>query len=117
MRQMIGHFHDAESVMSNNSIWGGFSFLVGFLVVFRTSQAYSRFWDGGTLTHQMMGDWFDAVSSLVAFCTGSKAGEDKVTNFKHILLRLFSLLHAFGILRHRGESWCTSNHVPQLSLA
>lgn len=37
------------------------------LVVFRTGQAYNRFWDGSTLTHQMRGDWFDAASSIISF--------------------------------------------------
>ena len=30
---------------------GGFSFVVGFLLVFRTSQSYARFWDGATKVH------------------------------------------------------------------
>eukprot|EP00438_Fugacium_kawagutii_P017893 Skav201910 [mRNA] locus=scaffold3992:118886:121469:+ [translate_table: standard] len=40
--------------------------ILRILVVFRTGQAYNRFWDGSTLTHQMRGDWFDAASMLHA---------------------------------------------------
>ena len=34
---------DRESILSDAQAFSGFTFLVGFLVVFRTSQAYSSF--------------------------------------------------------------------------
>lgn len=53
MKGYIVFLEDEHSVVKNSQAWSGFGFLVGFLVVFRTSQAYSRFWDGCTATHQM----------------------------------------------------------------
>merc|ERR1719316_1174800 len=91
------YFTDKESVMNNNAIWGGFSFLVGFLVVFRTSQAYNRFWEGCTEMHKMGAEWFDACSSLVAFCKHAATDaetQEKVLRFQNTLIRLFSMLHA-----------------------
>lgn len=83
-----------DSILKETQAWAGFSVLVGFLVVFRTSQAYTRFWDGCTATHMMRAEWFDAASAIVAFCAHSKQTKEKIERFKHILVRLFSMLHA-----------------------
>jgi len=85
------------SVLLNSAVWSGFSSLVGFLVVFRTSEAYSRFWDGCSATHQMRAEWIDAASAMMAFCQFSSAGGDQIVTFKHLLVRLFSLLHAMAL--------------------
>jgi len=84
---------ETDSVFTDNAIWGGFSFLFGFLVVFRTQQAYNRFWEGCTAMHQMGAEWFDACSSLIAFSRHSNCEKYLVLNFRNKLLRLFSLLH------------------------
>jgi len=86
-----------SSILLNSTIWGGFSSLVGFLVVFRTSEAYSRFWDGCTATHLMRAEWIDAAISIMAFCRHSTAPEEEITRFKHLTVRLFSLLHAMAL--------------------
>jgi len=84
-------------VFEDSAAWTGFSSLVGFLVVFRTSQAYTRFWDGCTACHMMRAEWFDACSSLCAFCKHSKSGEEAVLTFQNTLVRLFSMLHALAL--------------------
>jgi len=88
-----------DSILSETQAWSGFSFLVGFLIVFRTSQAYNRFWDGCTATHQMRAEWFDGCSALVAFSEYSKdtSDGDKLWEFRGILVRLFSMLHAVAL--------------------
>lgn len=95
--QQFQHFDNEDSVMNNNAVWGGFSVLAGFLVIFRTSQAYSRFWEGATSTHKMGAEWFDSCSSLVAFCKASTAAPEVVTEFENLLVRLFSMLHAAAL--------------------
>jgi len=82
--------------------YGAFSSLLGFLVVFRTSQAYSRYWNGGGLMQQMEGSWFDAASSLVAFCRVSKAPADQIVRFQHTMMRLFSILSALALTSLQG---------------
>mmetsp|Transcript_23361 Transcript_23361/g.53869 ORF Transcript_23361/g.53869 Transcript_23361/m.53869 type:complete len:645 (+) Transcript_23361:102-2036(+) len=99
----IPWLEDDDSVMSETQAWSGFSFLVGFLIVFRTNMAYNRFWDGCTSTHAMRAEWFDAASSLVAFCKHSKEPAEKVERFKHILVRLFSMLHAAALAEIEDE--------------
>eukprot|EP00929_Paragymnodinium_shiwhaense_P036038 TRINITY_DN19363_c0_g1_i1.p1 TRINITY_DN19363_c0_g1~~TRINITY_DN19363_c0_g1_i1.p1 ORF type:complete len:627 (+),score=121.55 TRINITY_DN19363_c0_g1_i1:129-2009(+) len=79
------------------SILGGFTFILGFLVVFRSQQAYSRWWEGGTLMQQLRGEWFNAASCLFAFCNSEPGQADQVRVFKHQLVRLVSLLYASAI--------------------
>eukprot|EP00928_Gymnodinium_smaydae_P063651 TRINITY_DN4716_c0_g1_i1.p1 TRINITY_DN4716_c0_g1~~TRINITY_DN4716_c0_g1_i1.p1 ORF type:complete len:563 (+),score=93.44 TRINITY_DN4716_c0_g1_i1:99-1691(+) len=93
----LAFLSDAESILLQSQAWGGFSFLVGFLIVFRTSQAYKRFWDGCTATHTMRAEWFDACSALTAFTRFSKAEMKEVMRFKHTVIRLFSMLHAASL--------------------
>mmetsp|Transcript_58940 Transcript_58940/g.108894 ORF Transcript_58940/g.108894 Transcript_58940/m.108894 type:complete len:567 (-) Transcript_58940:103-1803(-) len=91
------HLRNDEEIMTNSQAWAGFSFLVGFLVVFRTSQAYSRFWEGLTAMHMMRSRWLDAASALLAFCKYSEANSDRVTTFESLLIRLYSMLHAAAL--------------------
>lgn len=90
-------FASDDSILSETQAWSGFSFFVGFLVVFRTSQAYSRFWDGSSATHRMRAEWFDACSSLIAFCKHAKAENSAISKFQNTLVRLFSMLHACAL--------------------
>eukprot|EP00747_Dinoflagellata_sp_TGD_P018955 gnl/TRDRNA2_/TRDRNA2_126846_c0_seq3.p1 gnl/TRDRNA2_/TRDRNA2_126846_c0~~gnl/TRDRNA2_/TRDRNA2_126846_c0_seq3.p1 ORF type:complete len:189 (-),score=21.99 gnl/TRDRNA2_/TRDRNA2_126846_c0_seq3:551-1060(-) len=81
----------------HSAAYQGFSSLLGFLLVFRIAQSYNRYWDGCQLTHQMMGDWFAAASSLVAYTNGVGADQVKVQPFKHLIVRLISLLFAVSM--------------------
>eukprot|EP00445_Apocalathium_hangoei_P033336 CAMPEP_0203952862 /NCGR_PEP_ID=MMETSP0359-20131031/86381_1 /ASSEMBLY_ACC=CAM_ASM_000338 /TAXON_ID=268821 /ORGANISM="Scrippsiella Hangoei, Strain SHTV-5" /LENGTH=543 /DNA_ID=CAMNT_0050885981 /DNA_START=87 /DNA_END=1718 /DNA_ORIENTATION=+ len=78
--------------------WSAVISLLGFIVVFRTSQAYSRFWEGTASLYRMQGEWFNAASSLVAFCKLSKADKKDTFIFQHTLVRLVSLLNAVVLM-------------------
>lgn len=79
------------------SVLSGFTFILGFLIVFRSQQAYSRWWEGGTLLQQLRGEWFNAFSSLLAFCNTSPGKQVEVTEFQHRLVRLVSLLYCAAL--------------------
>eukprot|EP00931_Biecheleriopsis_adriatica_P063931 TRINITY_DN38808_c0_g1_i1.p1 TRINITY_DN38808_c0_g1~~TRINITY_DN38808_c0_g1_i1.p1 ORF type:complete len:566 (-),score=102.45 TRINITY_DN38808_c0_g1_i1:91-1668(-) len=83
---------DAEA-----SIMGGFTFILGFLVVFRSQQAYSRWWEGGTLLQQLRGEWFNSFSCLIAFCNAASDKRENVVKFQNQLVRLFSLLYGCAL--------------------
>ncbi|CAK0818197.1 unnamed protein product [Prorocentrum cordatum] len=91
-----------DDILVDNTAWGGFSFLVGFLVVFRTSQAYNRFWDGCTFMHRLQAEWLDACSATIAFTRHSRVDPKIVKDFKHLTVRLFSLLHMFALAYIEG---------------
>mmetsp|Transcript_16159 Transcript_16159/g.48730 ORF Transcript_16159/g.48730 Transcript_16159/m.48730 type:complete len:578 (-) Transcript_16159:147-1880(-) len=86
-----------DSIIRETAAYTTFSSLAGFLVVFRTSQAYGRFWSGCTATHRMRAEWFDSCSQAVAFCKLAKASGDTVSSFQGRLVRLFSMLHAAAL--------------------
>lgn len=90
-----------DTAAMDSTVYNAFSTLLGILVVFRTGQAYNRFWDGSTLTHQMRGDWFDAASSIISFTRTSKADSTKLWDFRQIVVRLFSMLHALSLVTGR----------------
>lgn len=100
-----------NSILNNNGAWSGFCFLVGFLIVFRTSQAHSRFWDGCIFTHQMRAEWFDACSAICSFCAYSECEPDKLMNFKQLLVRLFSVLHAAALAEIED---CTKDDIDHI---
>lgn len=74
-------------------IWAGYTSVLGFLVVFRNQQAYSRFWESATLIQQTRGEWMNAVSSLFAFCSMAESKKDTVETFQHLIVRLMSMLY------------------------
>jgi len=76
-----------------NTIWSGYTFVLGFLIVFRSNQAYSRFWESVTLFHQITGEWTSAVSNLLSFCSPNIEKQKEVEDFRQYLIRLLSLLH------------------------
>lgn len=88
---------DNLNVLSSPAAWTAFSALLGFLVVFRTSQAYTRFWAGCSATHAMRLDWFNACTMLMAYARVSKAPEVQVNDFMGRLVRLISIMHAAAL--------------------
>jgi len=81
-----------KSTMPDSNLYSTFTVLLGFLIVFHTSQAYQRYISGCGLLYQMLGDFFDVASILMAFTRCSKAGEEVILRFQHTVCRLFSLL-------------------------
>jgi len=90
------------NIVPNGTASSGFNFLVGFVVVFKTSQAYARYWESIHQTYRMSCEWLEAASSVLAFTRCSKKSEQEVTNFKHVIIRLFSMLNA-GALQELAD--------------
>eukprot|EP00439_Symbiodinium_sp_Y106_P047570 s1838_g6.t1 len=110
--------------------WAAYNAMLAFLVVFRTTQAYSRYWEGATKLKQVRGEWFGAASSLFAFCSRKEEKEDsypcsqvtsqslncsclqrgtshhfeeEVAKFQHLLVRLVSMLWATALEQLAGH--------------
>jgi len=95
-------FRDAghgEAGMGNlqGGALAGFYTVLGFLIVFRSSQAYSRWWEGLSLLQQMRGEWFNAFSSCLAFCNSAPEKENEVEEFRQYLVRLTSMLYGAAL--------------------
>eukprot|EP00930_Biecheleria_cincta_P034076 TRINITY_DN23581_c0_g1_i1.p1 TRINITY_DN23581_c0_g1~~TRINITY_DN23581_c0_g1_i1.p1 ORF type:complete len:599 (+),score=97.22 TRINITY_DN23581_c0_g1_i1:90-1886(+) len=85
--------------------WVSYNFVVGFLVVFRTQQAYSRFWSGATTIQQTRGEWFNACSSLFAFSSNKPEKQQEVRKFHQLIVRLFSMLWCTGLEQLAGAEF------------
>ena len=62
----------------------------GGYVVFRTQQAYNRYWEGASLLRLTRSNWFDAAGSLVAFCSPTPEKRKDVEAFQHLLVCITS---------------------------
>merc|ERR1719414_1468048 len=92
-------FEAPEVTIIDTSVITIFGSILGFLLVFRTGQAYTRFWEGASLIVQIRGEWYQAVSSLFAFCSRDPDMEHQVRNFQDLIVRLMSLLYAASLQR------------------
>eukprot|EP00747_Dinoflagellata_sp_TGD_P032017 gnl/TRDRNA2_/TRDRNA2_135682_c0_seq1.p1 gnl/TRDRNA2_/TRDRNA2_135682_c0~~gnl/TRDRNA2_/TRDRNA2_135682_c0_seq1.p1 ORF type:complete len:736 (+),score=143.21 gnl/TRDRNA2_/TRDRNA2_135682_c0_seq1:124-2331(+) len=93
----------SERIMFKAAVYSGFTFLVGFFVIFRTTQAYFRFWEGCTTAQSIRGQIFDTVSALISYSKVATAAPEEVKKFNHLMLRLFSMLHAMILSRVTGD--------------
>jgi predicted membrane chloride channel (bestrophin family) len=84
-------------LVGNSAVYSGYSFTLGFILVFRTSQSYNRFWISATSVNAMKTQWFEAASSLIVFIEMSKGAQKDIAEFKHKVVRFFSLLHASAL--------------------
>jgi len=88
--------HDFD-IMKGSSVYSGFTFVLGFVLVFRTSESYNRYWNGATSVLEMRSEWYAACSSLMAFTKMSESDAKDISEFEHTMIRLFCLLHAFAL--------------------
>lgn len=86
-----------HQMMGVQMLWSGYTFVLGFLLVFRNSQAYNRFWEGCTLINQVKGEWFNAISSLIAFCDKDPDKDYQVLEFQNLIVRLGSLMYCSAL--------------------
>jgi len=86
-----------EENTSGIQILSGFTFILGFLIVFRSQHAYARWWEGGTLLQQLRGEWFSSIASTMAFCAADPAKHEDVITFQQKLVRLSSLLYGAAL--------------------
>lgn len=107
MKELIGIGDVAATV------FGGFNFILGFLVVFRSQQAYARWWEGGTLLQQLRGEWFNSFSCLIAFCNSAPEKKQEVLKFQLQMVRLFSLTYGCAL---RQVSHMSSNVFELINL-
>mmetsp|Transcript_59614 Transcript_59614/g.172663 ORF Transcript_59614/g.172663 Transcript_59614/m.172663 type:complete len:547 (-) Transcript_59614:135-1775(-) len=78
--------------LKTSQVFVAYNFLLAFVLTFRSTQAYSRWWEGATLLLQARGEWFNAYSSLIAFRTTNAEMWKETKSFEKILATLMSLL-------------------------
>lgn len=86
-----------EPIASGGPVWALMTTALAVLIVFRTNQAYSRYWEGATLLMQVRGEWLNATSSLIAFCTPEPSMQALAGKFQHQIVRMMSLLYCAAL--------------------
>jgi putative membrane protein len=81
-------------LLTNSNGFSMFSATLAFVLIFRTSKCYLRFWQCATSVSTMRAMMCEAASSLIVFTNMSKAPEQEIMYFRHKIVRLTSLLHA-----------------------
>lgn len=89
----VAEFEDVATTSST------LSFVLGFLIVFRTQKAYDRWWSAGQSLNEVRADWFNAYSSLVAFGNQDPALEKQLESWVHEIARYFSLLYGCALIQ------------------
>ena len=56
-----------DTAMAAQVVIGAFTTIMTFILYRRSSVAYDRWWEGGTLLQKTRGEWFNAYSSIMAF--------------------------------------------------
>lgn len=83
--------------VSDNKIFQVYSYALGVLLVFRNGQAYNRWWEGAQELRVATKQWHDACAQLVASSITSKASQEKIQVFNHMIVRLFSILQCSAL--------------------
>eukprot|EP00927_Polykrikos_kofoidii_P017715 TRINITY_DN18093_c0_g1_i1.p1 TRINITY_DN18093_c0_g1~~TRINITY_DN18093_c0_g1_i1.p1 ORF type:complete len:487 (+),score=77.17 TRINITY_DN18093_c0_g1_i1:44-1504(+) len=93
------------------SAYSNVCLFISVFIAFRASQAYVRFWEGATALYRIRGNLFDVVSSLFAFSRCSKASYEEVENFRHMAVRLFSILETLLLADLAEENSGMRSHI------
>eukprot|EP00746_Dinoflagellata_sp_MGD_P144837 gnl/MRDRNA2_/MRDRNA2_77541_c0_seq1.p1 gnl/MRDRNA2_/MRDRNA2_77541_c0~~gnl/MRDRNA2_/MRDRNA2_77541_c0_seq1.p1 ORF type:complete len:690 (+),score=105.27 gnl/MRDRNA2_/MRDRNA2_77541_c0_seq1:69-2138(+) len=89
-----------DALLPNTDLaYSSLSWVLGIVLVFRTGQAYSRYWDAAKGLHAMTVELFDACAQVVSFAESSDASRQQVDAFQLAIIRLFSLLHGVALQR------------------
>ena len=100
----------AEALITHPQASYALTSIVGFLLLFRSNLAYSRFWEGRTAVQNMGAAWAEVGSLVVAFDSASK-GRDDYGEWKADFVHLLSLFHALAVMSLRTDA-DLSNIVP-----
>lgn len=90
--------------LDETAAYSTFVWTVGFLLVFRTSQCYTRFWDCAVGVTDLRSQMYEAISSLMSFCATSQHPESDVKELKVKIVQLFSLFHAMCMAAVSGQT-------------
>lgn len=92
----------AHDTIKNNAAFGMYTSTLAFLLVFRTSKCYSRFWHCATSMCTFRTELLEAAKSLLTFTEMSQSSEEGIDHFKRSIATFTSLLHATALCNVSG---------------
>lgn len=104
----------AHDTVKNNAAFGMYTSTLAFLLVFRTSKCYSRFWHSATSMCKFRAELLEASKSLITFTDMSKASCIDIDHFCRSVVTFTSMLHASVLC---NVSNCDLEKFPVIGLA
>eukprot|EP00746_Dinoflagellata_sp_MGD_P056995 gnl/MRDRNA2_/MRDRNA2_24580_c0_seq2.p1 gnl/MRDRNA2_/MRDRNA2_24580_c0~~gnl/MRDRNA2_/MRDRNA2_24580_c0_seq2.p1 ORF type:complete len:551 (+),score=47.13 gnl/MRDRNA2_/MRDRNA2_24580_c0_seq2:100-1752(+) len=98
MRVLFPEFSERFASDDIGRLYNTFIWVLGIVLVFRTSQAYARYWEGAQLIESVYSDFFDSCACVINFsetCTTKSRAE--INAFQSIIVGLFSLMHCCAL--------------------
>mmetsp|Transcript_84312 Transcript_84312/g.132824 ORF Transcript_84312/g.132824 Transcript_84312/m.132824 type:complete len:370 (+) Transcript_84312:61-1170(+) len=86
-----------HNTVNDNAAFSIYTGALAFLLVFRTSKCYSRFWHCATAACTFRTQLLEAASSLISFPLISKHPLEEVDHFRRSIVTYISLLHATAL--------------------
>lgn len=102
----LGDFENIFTSLGATYAYQVFTFVLGFVLVFRCQQAYNRFWEGRGAIETMSNNWLNACQNICVFDSVSSFPQANITIFRNKMISLFSLLHASALrsmCEHLGD--------------
>merc|ERR1719174_998864 len=90
-------FRTDHTAKAAQTVIGGFTAVMIFILYNRSRTSYNRWWEGGTLLQKTRGEWLNAYSSIMAFTSTKPEMQAQVEEYTHLLARLMSLLMCCGL--------------------
>jgi len=91
-------FDEFDSIFDHPYVYQIYTFVLGFVMVFRSSLAYSRFWEGRTEIEAMSSKWGDAALLAVVFDNQTRTDVLPCrAQWRWQILSVTSLLHGLAI--------------------
>eukprot|EP00927_Polykrikos_kofoidii_P068661 TRINITY_DN6399_c0_g1_i7.p1 TRINITY_DN6399_c0_g1~~TRINITY_DN6399_c0_g1_i7.p1 ORF type:complete len:489 (+),score=49.40 TRINITY_DN6399_c0_g1_i7:59-1468(+) len=96
----------------HGTVFSSLSMLISLFIAFRASQAYARYCNGAHAIHRFRAHFIDVASNLFAISRCSSASPEDVIDFRHIIVRLFSMLETFCLVELSAENHVDGSEVP-----
>merc|ERR1719379_2654152 len=88
--------------MPSTAVYTSSFWFIGFLIVFRTTEAASRFNSGISGAYSMTSDFLNSASFIISLSRASQKDDATLAEFRGTVVRLFSILN-LACLNHLGH--------------
>jgi len=107
-------FTAGKGILNVPAPWAAFTGSLGIVLVFRNGQAYSRWWEGISACNSMRCHMFDAATMTIALSKDSTRPDAELRHFRHLIVRLFSVLHAVAVADVEAAQTCENGMIHRL---
>jgi len=98
--QAVADREEIEKIAPSDDLFrlhSTFTWVFGFVLVFRTTAAWNRYWEGAVSLKSMGVEWYDACAGIVNFAQLGAKDSAATKAFQGSTVRLFSLLHCVAL--------------------